>query len=534
MRPAAAIAALAFFFLFASETAFSSPYVQEFGNAFQELERSAEQFVNREVARLTALYFSCFGIYLLIGLIFLIYWRSMRRDLPVLSVGLLSLVMALHTVAVSGSLAYIFPEAFGDDGSAMLETVSYLLLNGFIAFMLWTFFPEAFIPVRSSWMHLVNVSITVIAAVSSIAFAVAALGFGADVAAYVLSVSRWVTVLLMVVVTVLALQSIERREPFCIVTSAGLGLIIVGSIHDVLFAGGGDDARPYLITFAFLGFILLQSFVVIRRSVETTRLARVSSRQIDRVVEARTRELRASTVASETANLAKTEFVTAVTHELRTPLSSMLGYAQLLQEELKEKLEPRQLEFFDSLRLSGERLLSLVNNLLDLAKIEAGRIELNLRAVRVQKVVEEVRGQLFPLVRQKDLYLVVRHDIENAEVIADEARLRHVLTNLVSNAVKFTETGGITITVAAGTLGDEPAIAISVSDTGAGISPSFMPHLFERFAREERPGDSTPPGSGLGLTIARELVSRMGGSVEVESRVGSGSVFTVLLPRSDV
>ncbi|MEX1055961.1 MAG: ATP-binding protein, partial [Rhodothermales bacterium] len=503
--------------------------LQEFDDPFQDLDRSAERFVNREVARSTALYFTCFGIYLLVGLIFLIYWRWMRRDLPVLAVALIALLMAVHTAAVSGSLTYIVPEILGAEGGAMLELISYLLLNGFIAFMLWTFFPDSFIPIRTSWMHVINSGITAVAGVSSIAFAVGALAFGAEFAVYALSISRWLTILVMVVVTVLVLLTLERHEPFFIVTSISLSLIIVGSIHDVLFAGGGEDARPYLITFAFLGFILLQSYVVIRRSIESTRMARVSRRQIAREVEERTRELRATTVASEAANIAKTEFVTSVTHELRTPLTSMIGYTQLLQEELKGHLDARQLEFFESLRVSGERLLNLVNNLLDLARIEAGRVALNLSDVPVQRVVEEVRGQMFPLATEKNLYIKTTYHLQDGMVRADGARLRDVLVNLVSNAVKFTSTGGVTISVSAEP--DDPdTIAVSVADTGSGISEQFMPHLFDRFAREERGTDSGPMGSGLGLTIARELVTRMGGRIAVDSRMGAGSTFTVLLP----
>ena len=502
---------------------------QELDASFQDLDRSAERFVNRQVARSTALYFTCFGIYLLVGLIFLIYWRWMRRDLPVLAVALIALLMAVHTAAVSGSLTYIIPEILGAEGGAMLELISYLLLNGFIAFMLWTFFPDSFIPVRASWMHAINAAITSIAGVSSVAFAVGALAFGAEFAVYALSVSRWITVLLMVVVTVLALLTLERREPFFVVTSISLSLIIVGSIHDVLFAGGGEDARPYLITFAFLGFIILQSYVVIRRSVESTRLARASGRQIRREVEEQTRELRATTMASEAANIAKTEFVTAVTHELRTPLTSMIGYTQILQEELNDRLDARQVEFFESLRLSGERLLNLVNNLLDLARIEAGRVELFLSDVPLENLVEEVRGQLFPIARQKDLFIETRYYLKDAKVRADESRLRDVLINLVSNAVKFTRTGGVTISVSAAP--DAPdTVAISVADTGQGISQQFIPHLFERFAREERGTAGGTMGSGLGLTISRELMSRMGGEIVVDSRQGVGSTFTVLLP----
>jgi hypothetical protein len=170
-----------------------------------------------------------------------------------------------------------------------------------------------------------------------------------------------------------------------------------------------------------------------------------------------------------------------------------------------------------------------VNSLLDLARIEDGRVELKISDVPLERLVEEVRGQLFPLARKKDLYIATRYPLKGGKARADEGRLRDVLVNLVSNAVKFTRTGGVTISVS--TAPDDPGtIALSVTDTGAGISEKFMPHLFERFARDEGSTESSSLGSGLGLTISLELITRMGGEIVVDSRVGVGSTFTVLIP----
>ncbi len=495
-------------------------------------ERSAELFANRALVQSAALYFTCFGIYLLIGLIFLTYWRWMRRDLPVLAVGLLALLMAAHTAAISGSMTFLFPSVFGSHISGMIEAISFLLLNGFIAFLLWAFFPHAFRPATSAWIHRLNWTIAGIAVVTSVLFAVAILVFGDQTAVYMLSASRWITACLMIVAVALGLEALERREDFAVPTVSGLLLIVVGSIHDILFAGGGETDRPYMITFAVLGFVLLQSYVMMRRSAASARMARMSSRRLQREVDERTKELRAATIASEAANMAKTEFVTAVTHELRTPLTSMLGYTQLLRDEAGEELSSRHLDFLNTVRLSGERLLKLVNDLLDLARIEAGRVELRTGDVNVGKVVGEVKTQLYPLAAAKEIY--VRTEVAAEEPLArvDEDRLRQVLINLVSNGIKFTSKGGVTIRVVDATLNDAPAIRIDVIDTGSGISADFMPQLFERFTREKRGEVEEPTGSGLGLTIARELVGHMGGDLAVESAVGAGSTFGVILPRA--
>lgn len=496
------------------------------------LQRSTEEFVNRELVRSTALYFTCFGIYLLIGLIFLTYWRWMRRDLPVLAVGLLSLLMAVHTAAISGSMIFLFPDIVDPYTRGMIESVSYLLLNGFIAFMLWAFFPDAFRPARADWIHMLNWTIVGTAVLTSVLFAVAAPVLGGETVVYVLSASRWIMALLMIVVVALGLQALETRADFSLVTVSGLALIVVGSLHDVLFAGGGAGDRPYMITFAVLGFVLLQSYVMMRRSAAAARRDRLSSSRLRREVHARTKELRAASIAAEAANMAKTEIVTAVTHELRTPLTSMLGYTELLREELGDNLSPRHREFLSIVRLSGERLLKLVNDLLDLARIEAGRIEVIAADVDVAELVSEVKNQLYPLAARKNLYLREEILSETPVARADADRLRQVLINLVSNAIKFTSTGGVTMRVTDAELKGAPAVRIEVSDTGAGVSPDFIPQLFERFTREESKALDEPTGSGLGLRIAREITGYMHGELTVESVVGEGSSFNVVLPHA--
>lgn len=497
-----------------------------------DLERSAERYVNRTLVRSAALYFTCFGMYLLIGLIFLIYWRWMRRDFPVLAVGLLSLLMAVHTAAISGSMTFLVTDLFDPYTSGMVETVSYLLLNGFIAFMLWAFFPNEFRPGRSDWIHMLTWTIAGAAVLTSLLFAAAALVFGGEAVVYVLSASRWIMALLMIVVVALALQALEQRSDFGLVTAAGLALIVVGSIHDILFAGGGLDDRPYMITFAMLGFVLLQSYVMMRRSAEATQKVHLSSRRLQREVDARTKELRAASVAAEAANIAKTEFVTAVTHELRTPLTSLLGYTQLLHEEAGEDLAPQHREFLNLVRVSGERLLKLVNDLLDLARIESGRLSINIDDVDIETVLNEVKNQLYPLAAEKDLYIRSEVVAQNPVARADEDRLCQVLINLVSNGLKFTSAGGVTMRVVDAELNGVPAIRIDVKDTGAGVASEFIPHLFERFTRWGETSSDQPSGSGLGLTIARELTVHMQGKLTMESEVGNGSTFAVVLPRA--
>lgn len=228
--------------------------------------------------------------------------------------------------------------------------------------------------------------------------------------------------------------------------------------------------------------------------------------------------------------MAKTEFVTAVTHELRTPLSSLIGYVYLIRDEVRDDLAPHQVEFFDQVELSAKRLLNLVNSLLDLAKIESGHIEVTLDDVDVTDVVRRVEKELYPMVQAKGLYLETDVRVENTNLRTDEQWFSMVLANVVSNAVKYTEEGGVTIRVQEDLLDGEPALAIKVVDTGPGITSEFMPLLFQRFTREARAHGDAPTGTGLGLTIARQLLDHLGGRIDVESQRGKGSTFTVLLP----
>lgn len=477
---------------------------------------------NAELTRGAALYFACFGVYLLMGVITFIFWKWLRRDLPMLALSVLCMLMAIHSVAISGTLSVIFPAAFPSALSAQFGMVAYALLNGLVACMLWAFFPHAFYPRASSGTHIFNSAIAALAVMVSAILAVAAVTV--EALDPILSISRLVKIALMAVVAILGFRTLGSPADNRLMTVSGLGLLLVGGLHDALLIGAGG--RPYVLPFAFLGFVLIQSYVMIRRTAEATLRAQVSGKRLRREVEARTKELRKASDAAQTANLAKTEFVTAVTHELRTPLASMLGYLELLRDELDGVLNETQIEFFDTLEESGERLLNLVNKLLDLARIESGRIDLKLEPLNAGEIVEQVRNELYPLAKEKRLYL--RKDVgsEDVRLMADEQWLSVVLTDLVSNAIKYTREGGVTIRVAP----HDAKTAIEVSDTGAGISDEFMPHLFERFSREDHACDGAPTGTGLGLTIARELLNLMNGEIFVDSEIGRGSTFRVLLP----
>ena len=315
------------------------------------------------------------------------------------------------------------------------------------------------------------------------------------------------------------------------ILSASLGLMAMG-----LMTENPAAALRYPVWGGLLAFILAQLIVDVYHDVQTAVKARLRINSLHQKVHQRAVDLKDMMVQAQAANLAKTQFVSSVSHELRTPLTAISGYAQILLEELPGD-NPMHKEFLGIIRQSCDRLKSLINDLLDMAKVESGRVELEISSIELLPVLKEVTAQLLPLAETKKLQLLrSRIDMENPTVHADPLRLRQVLINLLSNAIKFTDHGcvGIYVTESViqryqGTQHSEPAVAIEVFDTGIGISASFIDQMFEPFTQEETAYSNTQQGTGLGLSITKELVERMGGAISVESVVGEGTKFRVLL-----
>jgi len=234
--------------------------------------------------------------------------------------------------------------------------------------------------------------------------------------------------------------------------------------------------------------------------------------------------VRAKEQAEEVARL-KSAFLANMSHEIRTPLTGILGFAGILAEEVRD---PQQQEFVGLIEKSGHRLMETLNSVLDLARIEAGRMELTLEPRSLAAAAEECVRLMQPLAQDRGLTLEVHVRDPNADAHVDASALHRVLTNLVGNAIKFTERGRVTIEVGA----DGAEAVLRVRDTGVGISGEFLSRLFNEFEQESTGIGRSHEGSGLGLTITRELVERMGGTIAVESVKGEGSVFTVTFPRA--
>ena len=240
-------------------------------------------------------------------------------------------------------------------------------------------------------------------------------------------------------------------------------------------------------------------------------------------------ELRIATAKAREASRVKGEFMANISHELRTPLNAIIGFSDMLLMGIGGELNENQQHKITRLRENGMRLLSLINNVLDLTRIESRRIELAQKPFGPRALVERVTSQMEVLANQKQLELKTHLSADLPVIlIGDEQRIEQVIVNLLANAFKFTAKGSITVNV--GTNRAEKTWKIDVTDTGTGIPPHALDLIFEEFRQLDSSSSRSFKGSGLGLTIARNLVRVMDGQIAVKSDIGVGSTFTVTLP----
>jgi PAS domain S-box-containing protein len=232
----------------------------------------------------------------------------------------------------------------------------------------------------------------------------------------------------------------------------------------------------------------------------------------------------------EKANRLKSEFLASMSHELRTPINALIGYASLMLDRIYGDLTPRQEEGLNRIQGAAQHLLALINDILDLAKIEAGRMPLHLDDVTLDDIMTEISQQIEPLVKKKNLTFHVEMPSRDLTLHTDSTKVKQILLNLLSNAVKFTHHGGIWVTISR----DEDDLRFDVRDTGIGIRESDLDSIWEDFRQVDQSRTREFGGTGLGLSITRKLVDALGGHVFAESVYGKGSTFTVVLPLRSV
>jgi two-component system sensor histidine kinase/response regulator len=332
-------------------------------------------------------------------------------------------------------------------------------------------------------------------------------------------------------------QRISQSESYVQVPIFGKEQRVIGVLSaDYFFRKRTVTAGDATRLLAFSGMVGL--------AIENTRLYN----DLERQVAQRTEQLREALARAQEADRLKGQFLAAVSHELRTPLNAIIGFSTLMLDELDGPITEMQREDLKTINENGRFLLHMINDLLDLARIEAGKLDLERAALSLGAAIREVGETIQGLLIGKPVRLHLRVDPDLPTVYADRSKLRQILLNLLSNAVKFTEQGEIVVSARVLTPADRAAmarlhsqdddddpgqefVAVSVRDTGIGIKTEDLPLIFEEFL-QVNPNRHTAPGTGLGLAITRRLVDAHGGRIWVESVQGQGSVFTFTLPAS--
>ena len=290
-----------------------------------------------------------------------------------------------------------------------------------------------------------------------------------------------------------------------------------------------DNMLDFFVTagvfvLTIIGIIL----VLLRKARKAEAVAKLAANDTQKLND----KLEIALKKAEDASLAKTRFLNNMSHDIRTPMNAILGYAQLMVNELKGKNLPEISEYLKKLQQSGNLLLSIINNVLDMAQIESGRMEIDENYGRI----EDIRQTLFEIfgdeAKKKNLVLQYTINVEHENILTDTTKVKEIFVNILSNAIKYTSSGG-SVKVSVDELPcDEDGymmVRTRVSDTGIGMSQEYLTNIFEAFTREQNTTKSKIAGTGLGMSIVKKYVDLLGGTINVESELGKGSTFTVTL-----
>ena len=296
-----------------------------------------------------------------------------------------------------------------------------------------------------------------------------------------------------------------------------------------------SQEKDYSMTYEFkleTGINYHQVRVAFVKKKDGTRMAVVGTRNIDSLIKKermQEEKLKKAYVAAENANKAKTEFLNNISHDIRTPMNVILGYNHLMKSQLTES---KQLDYQKKIEQSGKLLLAIINNVLDMARIESGKIKVDENYERVGEVIDEIISTFSSEAEEKEIHLSGSMKVTHRNILCDGTKIREIYVNLVSNAMKYTPRGGnVTITVEELPCEKEGYMKVKseIKDTGIGMSKEYLPTLFEPFSREQNTTTRRIGGTGLGMPIVKKMVDLMGGSIEVASELGKGTVFTFTL-----
>ncbi len=316
-------------------------------------------------------------------------------------------------------------------------------------------------------------------------------------------------------------------------------------------------ADPNLITllqtYKGICFVVLSSLLIFYLVRKSQRKNEKLLRELDDKVRERTVRLEEAMLLAESTSRTKSEFLANMSHELRTPLNAIIGFSEAMINGIYGPINERHREYLNDILVSGENLLGLINDILDLSKVESGSMKLDLKGFSLRELIQSTAGMFKEKAVKHSIQLEYRLGVGVDEIVGDQRKLKQVLVNLVSNALKFTPDGG-RVVISARTVTREPSfgrqmpnpgpealtvnrnfIEITVEDTGIGIDKEDIPKLFQPFHQLEPPFQKRYEGTGLGLFLTKRLIELHGGSIHVESEKGKGAIFAFSIPMgSDV
>jgi len=462
-----------------------------------------------------------FGILFIIALYHFILFLQRREDTPSLFFALLCSATSLRLLT-TGQLAQELGMGLSADGFEVLASLEYMSQP--LCVISTGLFIQALIPNLYFKRFVYGFAVGFGGVLIGLALFTTALTYPLYLPFYQLYILLFVAVTLVYLARK-ALQGHVTARWVCL----ALGIIVVGLVNDTLHASQLIQT-VYIAPYAFIAFVLMQSGILSGKFSNAFARIEHLTENLQKEVETQTREAVEAREIAQEANQAKSAFLANMSHELRTPLNAIIGYSEMLQEEARDDGNESYLPDLGKILVSGRHLLELINGVLDLAKIESGKMEVYLEDFDVAELVKGVEGTVLPLVRKNANQIELTGLDGLGRMQSDVTKLRQMLFNLLSNACKFTHEGVVRLQVERTTGAGEDWFRFAVSDSGIGMNEEQLSKVFDEFSQADASTTKEYGGTGLGLPITKKFCEMLGGSINATSEPGQGSTFEIKLP----